>query len=51
MKTKTGTRKTIGRAHIYSDPNIAFKVEPEHIIKRNKKNTGVQEKEEESQSA
>ena len=36
MKTKSGTRTTLGVAHVYEDPETALKVEPKHIIERNK---------------
>jgi len=35
IETKTGTRRTIGLAHIYEDAENALKVEPTHIINRN----------------
>jgi ribosomal protein S24E len=35
MKTKSGTRTTVGVAHVYEDPKMALKVEPKHIIERN----------------
>jgi ribosomal protein S24E len=35
MKTKSGTRTTLGVAHVYEDPETALKVEPKHIIERN----------------
>jgi len=35
LETKTGTRRTIGLAHVYDDPARALAVEPEHIIERN----------------
>lgn len=35
METKTGTRRTVGLAHVYDDPAKAHQVEPEHIIQRN----------------
>jgi len=35
MKTKSGTRTTLGIAHVYEDPETALKVEPKHIIERN----------------
>ena len=35
MKTKSGTRTTVGFAHVYEDPKTALKVEPKHIIERN----------------
>lgn len=36
LKTRSGTRQTIGLAHVYDDAMIALKVEPKHIIERNK---------------
>ena len=36
MKTRSGTRTTLGIAHIYEDPETALRVEPKHIIERNK---------------
>ena len=36
METKTGTRRTVGLAHVYDDPAKAQKVEPDHIIQRNR---------------
>lgn len=35
MKTRSGTRTTLGVAHVYEDPETAIKVEPKHIIERN----------------
>ena len=35
MKTKSGTRTTVGVAHVYDDPEMALKVEPKHIVERN----------------
>jgi ribosomal protein S24E len=35
MKTRSGTRTTIGVAHVYEDPETALRVEPKHIIERN----------------
>ncbi len=35
MKTRSGTRTTLGVAHIYEDPETALRVEPKHIIERN----------------
>ena len=36
LKTKTGTRTTIGLAHVYEDSHKALEVEPKHVIERNK---------------
>jgi len=35
--TKSGTRVTVGTAHVYDDPEQALKVEPRYIIERNQK--------------
>lgn len=35
METKTGTRRTVGLAHVYEDVAKALQIEPEHIILRN----------------
>jgi len=35
MKTRSGTRTTLGVAHVYEDPETALRVEPKHIIERN----------------
>ncbi len=35
MKTRSGTRTTLGVAHVYEDPKTALRVEPKHIIERN----------------
>ena len=35
MKTRSGTRTTLGIAHVYEDPETALRVEPKHIIERN----------------
>ncbi len=35
IETKSGTRTTVGVAHVYEDPKMALKVEPKHIIERN----------------
>ncbi len=34
LSTRYGTNLTIGRIHVYKNPD-AVKIEPEHIIKRN----------------
>jgi ribosomal protein S24E len=47
LETKTGTRQTIGLAHVYDDPEHALKVEPKHIIDRNKIEVPIESKEEE----
>jgi ribosomal protein S24E len=44
MITKTGTHIIIGEAHVYDDPAKALKMEPEHIIRRNKPPEGGEEK-------
>ena len=36
METMTGTHRTVGIAHIYGDPETALRVEPAHIIERNR---------------
>jgi small subunit ribosomal protein S24e len=36
LKTKAGTRKITGVAHVYDDAETALKVEPKYIITRNK---------------
>ncbi len=36
LETQTGTRRTIGRAHIYEEGSRALLVEPKYIINRNK---------------
>jgi ribosomal protein S24E len=35
IETKSGTRTTVGVAHVYEDPKTALEVEPKHIIERN----------------
>ena len=35
IETKTGTRRTVGLAHVYEDLAKALQIEPEHIIQRN----------------
>jgi len=35
LKTKTGTRKTIGLANVYDSMEHAKLIEPEYIVKRN----------------
>lgn len=42
-ETITGTNKTVGLAHIYDEAEIALKVEPEHVITKNKKEPKVKE--------
>lgn len=37
IETKTGTRTTVGLAHVYKDPGKALVVEPDYIIQRNQK--------------
>ena len=37
IETKTGTHVTVGKAHVYADPDQALKVEPKYIIERNTK--------------
>lgn len=39
MNTVSGTRTTRGVAHVYEDPETALKVEPRHIMERNKSAT------------
>jgi ribosomal protein S24E len=46
IETKTGTHKTVGRAHVYNDPRKALVVEPEYIIQRNQKPEKVPEADE-----
>ncbi len=46
IKTKTGTRTTVGLAHVYKDPGKALVVEPDYIIQRNQKPEAVAESEE-----
>ncbi len=36
LDTHTGTHKTVGLAHVYDSVEVAMRVEPEHIIARNK---------------
>jgi ribosomal protein S24E len=36
LKTRTGTRQTIGLVHVYDDAKQGLKVEPKHIVERNK---------------
>ncbi len=36
LETRSGTRQTVGSAHIYDDPVKALEVEPQHIIERKK---------------
>ena len=36
METKTGSSRTIGEANVYDDREQAERIEPEHIISRNK---------------
>ena len=36
LETKTGTQKTVGRAHVYDKVDRARLVEREHILERNK---------------
>ena len=36
LETRTGTRQTLGLAHVYDDAMQGLKVEPKHIIERNK---------------
>ena len=35
LETRSGTKKTIGLAHVYDDASRAIQVEPKHIVKRN----------------
>ena len=42
-ETITGTNKTVGLAHIYDEAEIALKVEPEHVIAKNKKEPKAKE--------
>ena len=46
IDTKTGTRITVGLAHVYKDSGKALVVEPEYIIQRNQKPEKVTEAEE-----
>ena len=36
QETLTGTHRTVGLAHVYDDPETAMRLEPEHIILRNR---------------
>lgn len=36
LETKTGTQKTVGRAHVYDTVERALLVERDHIMERNK---------------
>lgn len=45
LETKTGTRLTLGEAHIYDEIERGLEVEPEYIIARNR----IDENEEEPQ--
>jgi ribosomal protein S24E len=47
LTSRTGTRQTIGLAHIYEDSVQANKIEPKHIIERNKIIVSPEEKKEE----
>jgi ribosomal protein S24E len=47
LTSRAGTRQTIGLAHIYDDPIQAHKIEPKHIIERNKIVVSSEEKKEE----
>jgi ribosomal protein S24E len=38
METVTGTHRTVGLAHIYTDAEHALKVEPAHIVKKHQEN-------------
>jgi len=42
-ETITGTNKTVGLVHIYDEAETALKVEPEHVINKNKKEPKVKE--------
>ena len=46
IETKTGTRTTVGLAHVYKDPGKALVVEPDYIVQRNQKPETVVEAEE-----
>lgn len=35
LVTKSGTRTTVGVAHVYDDPALARVIEPKHILERN----------------
>lgn len=35
LETRSGTKKTIGLAHVYDDAARATQVEPKYIVKRN----------------
>ena len=34
LESVTGTHKTIGLAHIYTDAKQALKIEPKHVVKK-----------------
>ncbi len=36
LETRTGSRTTVGTAHVYEDAEKALRTEPEHIVARNK---------------
>lgn len=46
LETQTGTHRTVGLAHVYESEARALKIEPKHIINRNKPETGSKEGEE-----
>ncbi|MEM2127098.1 MAG: 30S ribosomal protein S24e [Candidatus Bathyarchaeia archaeon] len=47
LKTQTGTRRTIGRAHVYEESSRGLQIEPKYIINRNKAEIGSKEGEKE----
>lgn len=42
-ETITGTNKTVGLVHIYDEAETALKVEPKHVINKNKKEPKAKE--------
>ena len=46
METKSGTRTTVGVAHVYKDPKEALKVEPKYVVERNKTAAAAEKPEE-----
>ncbi len=46
INTISGTRTTVGYAHVYDDPEQGLKIEPKHIIKRNTTKSKTEDEEE-----
>jgi len=43
IKTEYGTGESLVRAHVYDDPDRALRVEPSHVVRKNRGKEGGEE--------